>query len=82
MNEIAKKYELWEPVSVYGDVWWRDKVFLENILRERPVAWLPSGFGSYDDLLLASADQAVRRTGKAHGTARFRHMELGPPASS
>jgi penicillin G amidase len=58
-GEISKKYELWEPVSVYNDVWWRDKVFLENILRERPVAWLPTGFPTYDDLLIASADQAV-----------------------
>jgi penicillin G amidase len=58
-DEISKKYELWEPVSVYNDVWWRDKVFLENILRERPANWLPSGFSSYDDLLSASADQAV-----------------------
>jgi penicillin amidase len=58
-DEISKKYELWEPVSVYNDVWWRDKVFLENILRERPVAWLPTEFRTYDDLLVVSADQAV-----------------------
>jgi penicillin amidase len=58
-DEISKKYELWEPVSVYNDVWWRDKVFLENILRERPIAWLPTGFPTYDVLLIASADQAV-----------------------
>src|ERR1700723_2325644 len=38
-DEVAK-YELWEPLSVYNDVWWRDKVFLENVLRERPAAWL------------------------------------------
>jgi penicillin G amidase len=58
-GEISKKYELWEPLSVYNDVWWRDKGFLENILRERPAAWLPTGFRTYDDLLIASADQAV-----------------------
>ncbi len=58
-NDISRKYELWEPVSVYNDVWWRDKVFLENILRERPASWLPGGFSSYDELLLVSADQAV-----------------------
>jgi penicillin amidase len=66
-DQIAQKYELWEPVSVYGDIWWRDKLFLENILRERPVAWLPSGFTSYDDLLAASADQAVRELEKQTG---------------
>lgn len=67
-DEISEKYELWEPVSVYNDVWWRDKAFLENILRERPADWLPNGFSTYDDLLSASADQAVadleKHTGK------------------
>ena len=68
-DEISKKYELWEPASVYNDVWWRDKVFLENILPERPVAWLPSGFRTYDDLLIASADQAVADLEKHTGRA-------------
>ena len=60
-------YELWEPLSVYNDVWWRDKVFLENILRTRPDAWLPKGFASYDDLLVASADEAVTQLEKSVG---------------
>jgi len=68
-DEVSKKYELWEPVSVYGEIWWRDKVFLENALRNRATAWLPSGFATYDDLLLASAAQAVaaleERTGQS-----------------
>jgi penicillin amidase len=66
-DEISKKYELWEPVSVYNDVWWRDKVFLEDILRAGPANWLPSGFSSYDDLLSASADQAVAALEKHTG---------------
>ena len=53
-------YELWDPVSIYNHVWWRDKIFLEDILRTRPVAWLPKGFGNYDELLVASAEQAVK----------------------
>jgi penicillin G amidase len=52
-------YELWEPESTYNNVWWRDKVFLENTLHTRPAAWLPKEFSSYDDLLVASADQAA-----------------------
>jgi penicillin amidase len=52
-------YELWEPESIYNNVWWRDKVFLENTLRTRSAAWLPGGFPSYDDLLVRSADQAA-----------------------
>jgi penicillin G amidase len=69
LGDAVTKYELWEPQSVYNDVWWRDKVFLENILHTRPAAWLPSGFANYDELLLASADDAVaaleRQTGQA-----------------
>ncbi len=52
-------YEWWDFTSQYENVWLRDKVFLENVLRERPARWLPKEFGSYDELLLASADQAV-----------------------
>jgi penicillin amidase len=52
-------YELWEPRSVYNDVWWRDKVFLENILRQRPPGWLPKGVVNYDVLLISSANDAA-----------------------
>ncbi len=76
-DEISKKYELWEPVSVYNDVWWRDKVFLENILRERPANWLPSGFSSYDDLLSASADQAVADLEKHTGRTASASWDWG-----
>jgi penicillin amidase len=69
LGDEVTNYELWEPQSVYNDVWWRDKVFLENVLHERPAAWLPSGFANYDELLVASADDAVaalqRQTGQA-----------------
>jgi penicillin G amidase len=68
-DEVSKKYELWEPVSVYNDIWWRDKLFLENVLLNRSIAWLPTGFASYDDLLVTSASQAVadleKRTGQS-----------------
>jgi penicillin G amidase len=59
LGDEVTKYELWEPQSVYNDVWWRDKVFLENVLRERPATWLPSGFANYDELLMTGADEAV-----------------------
>ncbi len=38
---------------------WREAVFLEKILRERPPEWLPPEFKSYDQLLADSADRAV-----------------------
>ena len=69
LGDEVTKYELWEPQSVYNDVWWRDKVFLENVLRERPAAWLPSGFASYDELLMTSADEAVAALQKQTGSA-------------
>src|SRR5271170_6243108 len=69
LGDAVTKYELWEPQSVYNDVWWRDKVFLENLLRERPAAWLPSGFANYDELLMASADDAVAALQKQTGQA-------------
>jgi penicillin amidase len=64
LGDETSKYELWEPRSVYNNVWWRDKVFLENILRTRPAAWLPKGFADYDSLLIDSANEAVAQLAK------------------
>jgi len=61
LGDDVTKYELWEPRSIYNNVWWRDKVFLENILRTRPAAWLPNEFADYDALLMASTDDAVAK---------------------
>jgi penicillin amidase len=61
LDDEVTKYELWEPRSIYNNVWWRDKVFLENVLRTRPAAWLPKEFADYDALLMASADEAVTK---------------------
>ncbi len=48
---------------------WRDSVFLEKMLRERPARWLPRKSHSYDELLMASADQAAQRlTRDTHST--------------
>ena len=69
LGDEVTKYELWEPQSVYNEVWWRDKVFLENVLRERPASWLPGGFGSYDELLMTSADEAVVALQKQTGSS-------------
>jgi penicillin amidase len=37
---------------------WRGGVLVDWILRERPARWLPPGYSNYDELLIASADQA------------------------
>ncbi len=34
---------------------------MQRILTERPARWLPAEFKSYDELLTAAADQAVKR---------------------
>ena len=41
--------------------WSRSSVFLENVLRDHPARWLPPEFRSYDELLMTSADLAVRQ---------------------
>lgn len=69
LGEKVTKYELWEPQSVYNDVWWRDKVFLENVLRAQSPSWLPSGFATYDELLTTSADEAVAALAKHTGSS-------------
>jgi len=40
---------------------WRSTAFLQKILTDRPAKWLPPAYGTYDDLLCAAADRAVRR---------------------
>jgi penicillin amidase len=65
LGDETSRYELWEPRSVYNNVWWRDKVFLENVLRARPTTWLPKGFADFDSLLIDSANDAVSRLTKA-----------------
>jgi penicillin amidase len=40
---------------------WRETAFLQRILTERPAHWLPTGYKSYDDFLLAAADRAVAK---------------------
>ncbi|MBS1842196.1 MAG: penicillin acylase family protein [Acidobacteria bacterium] len=38
---------------------WRKVAFLQKILTEHPAKWLPPKFKTYDDLLVAAADNAV-----------------------
>ena len=57
LRNLLRPY-LGEETALYE---WRDAVFLEKVLRERPARWLPGNFRGYDELLMASADQAVER---------------------
>ena len=40
---------------------WRSTAFLQKILTDRPEKWLPPGYKSYDDVLVAAADRAVAK---------------------
>lgn len=40
---------------------WRRVAFLQRILTERPARWLPPDYKSYDELLSAASDLAVKR---------------------
>ncbi len=57
LRNLLRPY-LGEETDLYD---WRDAVFLERVLRERPARWLPADFHSYDELLMASADLGVAR---------------------
>jgi penicillin amidase len=77
LGDEISKYELWEPRSVYNDVWWRDKVFLENILTRRPPEWLPKGVVNYDVLLISSANDAVADLSKVTETSDVSRWQWG-----
>ncbi len=77
LGDQTSKYELWEPRSIYNDVWWRDKVFLENILTQRPPEWLPKGVGNYDVLLISSANDAVAAVARETGTSDVSRWQWG-----
>jgi penicillin G amidase len=49
---------LGEEASFYQ---WRSMTFLQTTLTDRPSKWLPSGYENYDELLVAGADNAVKR---------------------
>ena len=77
LGDETSKYEVWEPRSLYNEVWWRDKVFLENILTQRPPDWLPKGVVNYDVLLISSANDAGSRGCKRNWDKRRVAMALG-----
>jgi penicillin G amidase len=49
---------------------WRSMAFLQRVLTERPAAWLPAAYKSYDELLVAAADESVKSLEKNSASAR------------
>ena len=50
---------------------WRSTSFLQRILAERPAAWLPASFKSYDELLVAAADHSVEHLQQDTGASQI-----------
>jgi len=63
--EVARDFllrDLLEPylgANTSEYVWWRSNLFVERVLEQRPAAWLPPNYRSYDELIVAAADQSV-----------------------
>ena len=50
---------------------WRSTAFLQRILTDRPEKWLPKKYGTYDDLLIAAADDSVSQLQQQTGSSRI-----------
>jgi len=55
---LILKPHLGDDTDIYQ---WRKVAFLQRVLTERPARWLPPDYKTYDELLSASADLAVKR---------------------
>ena len=49
---------LGEDTALYQ---WRSTTFLQRTLTDRPSKWLPTAYKNYDELLVAAADDAVKK---------------------
>jgi penicillin amidase len=54
---------------------WRSMAFLQRILTERPANWLPAAYKNYDELLVAAADESVKRLEKDSGSSRVQDWQ-------
>jgi penicillin G amidase len=54
---------------------WRSTAFLQRMLTERPTGWLPATYKTYDELLVAAADESVKLLERDSGSARIEDWE-------
>ena len=54
---------------------WRSTAFLQRMLTERPKGWLPATYKTYDELLVAAADESVKLLERDSGSARIEDWE-------
>lgn len=83
LNDLLQPY-LGNQTGRYD--WWRNEVFLENVLRQRPARWLPPKYANYDQLLSEAADQGIARLREIWGPreddwlwGRVNRLELQHP---
>jgi penicillin G amidase len=67
LRRVLERY-LGEDTDLYR---WRSTAFLQRILTERPATWLPKSYKSYDELLVAAADSAVKQLEERTGSAKI-----------
>ena len=58
---------LGEDTALYQ---WRSTTFLQKTLTDRPSKWLPAAYKNYDELLVAAADDAVKKLAQNSGSER------------
>lgn len=49
---------------------WRSTTFLQRTLTDRPSKWLPANYKNYDELLMAAADDAVKKLAETSKSER------------
>ena len=49
---------------------WRSTAFLQKTLTDRPSRWLPAAYKNYDELLVAAADDAVKKLAENSASER------------
>ena len=49
------------PASWNTYHWMMETVWLENVLSHQPARWLPPAYASYDDLLVAAVEEALKK---------------------
>ena len=58
---------LGEDTALYQ---WRSTTFLQKTLTDRPSRWLPAAYKNYDELLVAAADDAVKKLAENSASER------------
>ena len=55
---------------------WRSTAFLQWVLTDRPAKWLPPAYKTYDEVLIAAADEAVKKLEKRYRQRAHRGLAV------